>query len=89
VSEAGEAGGRVRLVGSEPDGNGEDRPRLERVFGRDREERPRRDDDPGAVSTEFALLLVLIALVIIAAVTAFGISVGDLFDQGSSGVSGV
>ena len=40
--------------------------------------RRRRED--GATSTEYALLVTLIAMMIFAAVGAFGIAVGDLFD---------
>lgn len=36
----------------------------------------------GAVATEYGLLLLLVALVIIAAVTAFGIAVSGLFTTG-------
>ncbi len=43
----------------------------------------------GAVSAEYGLLLVLIALAIIAAATAFGIAVTGLFESGSAGVGGV
>jgi Flp pilus assembly pilin Flp len=40
------------------------------------------DEESGAVATEYGLLLLLIALVMILAVTAFGISVSGLFDRG-------
>lgn len=40
--------------------------------------RPR--DEQGATSTEYALLVTLIAMMIFAAVGTFGIAVGDLFD---------
>jgi pilus assembly protein Flp/PilA len=36
-------------------------------------------DDRGATAVEYALMVTLIALVIIAAVTAFGLSVSGLF----------
>ena len=42
----------------------------------------------GAVSTEYGILLVLIALAIIAAATAFGMAVTGLFTHGSTVVSG-
>ena len=41
--------------------------------------------DRGAVATEYGLLLLLIALVIIIAVTAFGVAVAGLFQQGADG----
>jgi len=41
------------------------------------------DDDRGAVAAEYGLLLGLIALVIIIAVTAFGIAVTGLFQDGA------
>jgi pilus assembly protein Flp/PilA len=41
------------------------------------------DDDRGAVAAEYGLLLGLIALVIIIAVTAFGIAVTGLFQEGA------
>lgn len=44
---------------------------------------PRSDDDRGAVSTEYALLLVLIALVLIAAMITFGIAVSDMIQGGA------
>jgi Flp pilus assembly pilin Flp len=39
--------------------------------------------EAGAVSTEYGVLLSLIAIVIIAAVTAFGLAVADLFLRGN------
>jgi len=42
------------------------------------------DGDEGAVATEYGLTLMLIALVIIVAATAFGIAVAGLFDQGTA-----
>lgn len=38
----------------------------------------------GAVATEYGLLLLLVALVIVAAVTAFGLAVAGLFTTGRS-----
>ena len=40
------------------------------------------DEESGAVATEYGLVLLLIALVMILAVTAFGITVSWLFDRG-------
>ncbi len=51
---------------------------LRRISGRARGE-------AGAVATEYGLLLLLIALAIILAATAFGASVAGLFDQGTAG----
>jgi Flp pilus assembly pilin Flp len=47
----------------------------------------RRED--GAVATEYALLLVLIALAIIAAATALGVAIAAVFTKGSNTLSGV
>jgi Flp pilus assembly pilin Flp len=49
--------------------------------------RPRvvRSDDRGAVSAEHAILLSLIALVLVAALTAFGIAVSGLIERGTGG----
>jgi pilus assembly protein Flp/PilA len=44
------------------------------------------EDDRGAVAAEYGLLLMLIALVIIVAVTAFGFAVADLFQRGADGI---
>ena len=41
--------------------------------------------EAGAVATEYGLILLLISLVIVVAATAFGLSVSDLFDQGTAG----
>jgi Flp pilus assembly pilin Flp len=41
-------------------------------------------DDRGAVSTEYAVMLSLIALVLIAALTAFGLAVSGLLDRGTA-----
>jgi len=41
-------------------------------------------DEEGAVSTEYALLLVLIALAIIAAATALGLKIAGVFNKASS-----
>ena len=46
-------------------------------------------DDRGAVSTEYGLLLVLIALAIVAAATALGLVIAGVFDKGSSQLGGV
>ena len=46
-------------------------------------------DDSGAVSTEYGLLLVLIALAIIAAATALGLAIAGVFDRGSTALSPV
>lgn len=43
----------------------------------------------GAVSTEYGLVLILIAIAIIAAATAFGLAVSGLFDRGASEVGSV
>jgi pilus assembly protein Flp/PilA len=46
-----------------------------------REPRPaRRADERGATAVEYALMVGLIALVIVTGVTAFGISVNNLFN---------
>jgi Flp pilus assembly pilin Flp len=49
--------------------------------------RLRRED--GAVATEYALLLVLIALAIITAATLLGLAIAGVFDAGSSTLGGV
>jgi len=41
--------------------------------------------EAGSVATEYGLLLLLIALAIVLAATAFGVSVSDLFDRGTAG----
>lgn len=43
-------------------------------------------EDRGAVASEYGLVLLLIALVIIVAVTAFGLAVADLFQRGADGI---
>jgi Flp pilus assembly pilin Flp len=45
--------------------------------------------EDGAVATEYALLLVLIALAIIAAATALGLAIAGVFNRGSSTLGGV
>ena len=45
--------------------------------------------EDGAVATEYALLLVLIALAIIAAATALGLAIAGVFDSGSDTLGGV
>ena len=43
------------------------------------------DEDRGSVATEYGLTLMLIALAIITAATAFGLAVSGLFDRGTAG----
>lgn len=45
----------------------------------------RASEEAGAVATEYGLVLLLISLSIIVAATAFGVSLSDLFDQGTAG----
>ena len=45
--------------------------------------------EDGAVATEYALLLVLIALAIITAATLLGLAIAGVFDAGSSTLGGV
>ncbi len=40
--------------------------------------------EPGAVATEYGLLLLLVALAIVAALTAFGLAVLRLFQTGAA-----
>ena len=47
----------------------------------------RRED--GAVATEYALLLVLIALAIIAAAIALGVAIAGVFSRGATTLGGV
>lgn len=47
----------------------------------------RRED--GAVATEYALLLVLIALAIIAAAIALGVAIAGVFNRGATTLGGV
>lgn len=42
-------------------------------------------EEAGVVATEYGLILLLISLTIVVAATAFGVSVSDLFDQGTAG----
>jgi Flp pilus assembly pilin Flp len=49
--------------------------------------RLRRED--GAVATEYALLLVLIAIAIITAAIALGTAIASVFQQGADTLSGV
>jgi Flp pilus assembly pilin Flp len=51
--------------------------------------RDRMTDESGAVSTEYGLLLVLIALAIIAAATALGLAIAGVFSRGSTELSSV
>jgi Flp pilus assembly pilin Flp len=44
------------------------------------------NEERGAVSTEYGLLLVFIAVAIVAAATAFGVAVSGLFDTGKEGI---
>ena len=46
-------------------------------------------DERGVVSTEYGLLLVLIALAIVAAATALGLAIAGVFDNGSDQLGGV
>ena len=46
--------------------------------------RTRQDDETGAVSTEYGLVLFFIAVVIIAAVIAFGLALNNLYEQAPS-----
>ncbi|HZN43159.1 MAG TPA: Flp family type IVb pilin [Actinomycetota bacterium] len=46
------------------------------------------DEDEGSVATEYGLTLMLIALAIIVAATAFGIAVAGLFDTGTAAFPG-
>lgn len=48
----------------------------------------RNDQDEGAVATEYGLTLMLIALAIIVAATAFGLAVAGLFDTGTAAFPG-
>jgi Flp pilus assembly pilin Flp len=45
--------------------------------------------EDGAVATEYALLLVLIALAIIAAAIALGVAIAAVFDRGATTLGGV
>ena len=45
--------------------------------------------EDGAVATEYALLLVLIALAIIAAAFALGVAIAGVFTRGESTLNGV
>jgi len=45
--------------------------------------------EDGAVATEYALLLVLIALAIIVAATALGVAIATVFQKGSDTLGGV
>ena len=49
-------------------------------------EMKRIDEDRGAVAAEYGLLLGLIALVIIIAVTAFGIAVAGMLQDGADAI---
>jgi Flp pilus assembly pilin Flp len=46
-------------------------------------------DERGAVSTEYGLLLVLIALAIVAAATALGVAISGVFNKGTTKLGGV
>jgi Flp pilus assembly pilin Flp len=46
-------------------------------------------DERGVVSTEYGLLLVLLALAIVAAATALGLAVAGVFDKGTTQLGGV
>ena len=61
-------------------------PALLQLYGWFRTALPRRTDDRGAAAVEYALLLVLIALVLIIAVTTIGETTSNgLDDAGNSG----
>jgi Flp pilus assembly pilin Flp len=45
--------------------------------------------EDGVVSTEYGLLLVLIALAIVAAATALGLAIAGVFDKADSKLGGV
>ena len=47
------------------------------------------EDERGVVSTEYGLLLVLIALAIVAAATALGLAVSGVFDKGTNQLGSV
>ncbi len=47
------------------------------------------EDEKGAVSTEYGLLLVLIALAIVAAATALGMAIAGVFDNAGTELGGV
>lgn len=51
--------------------------------------RARLQREDGAVSTEYGLLLVLIALAIVAAATALGIAISGVFTDAESELGGV
>ena len=46
-------------------------------------------DERGVVSTEYGLLLVLIALAIVAAATALGLAISGVFGKGTTQIGGV
>ena len=46
-------------------------------------------DERGVVSTEYGLLLVLIALAIVAAATALGLAIAGVFDKADTKLGGV
>ena len=46
-------------------------------------------DERGVVSTEYGLLLVLIALAIVAAATALGLAITGVFDKGTNQLGSV
>lgn len=46
-------------------------------------------DDSGAVATEYALLLVLVALAIIVGATALGIAINNKLNDGATTLTGV
>ena len=51
--------------------------------------RSRFENERGAVSTEYGLLLVLIALAIVAAATALGLAIAGVFDNAKGKLGGV
>ena len=46
-------------------------------------------DERGVVSTEYGLLLVLIALAVVAAATALGLAIAGVFDKANTQLGGV
>ena len=46
-------------------------------------------DERGVVSTEYGLLLVLVALAIVAAATALGLAITGVFDKGTNQIGSV
>lgn len=57
-----------------------------RIGGLARRLRRRLGEELGAVATEYGLLLLLIALVLVASAAAFGLAVSGLFQTGADAV---